>query len=233
VVVASDFEHSRLQTYNAKCRIETIPLPYEVDLRPADPMAFRRANNLEGKMIVLFLGRIDPKKGLDNLINAVASLHPQFPELVLVLGGDDRSEYARRLEMTARKNGLDRRVRFLGHLGALAKRQALAAADILALVSENENYGLVIVEAAAWGVPVLTTTQVGAASYFARSDAAMIVEPSYPAVVSGLGRLLSDQHLRRRLSVAGRSVAGGVLSWDACARAQRTLRLTILRERAA
>jgi len=116
--------------------------------------------------LVLYLGRIDSKKGLGNLINGVAALQCRFPELVLVLGGDDRSYYARRLEASVTRRGLQSRVRFLGHLGTVAKREALVAADIFALVSENENYGLVIVEAAAWGVPVLTTTQVGVGSLF-------------------------------------------------------------------
>jgi len=114
-----------------------------------------------GKRVVLFLGRLHPKKGGDLLIEAFAELADSEPSLHLVMAGPDDSSGVRAgLEALAARLGVAHRITWTGMLGGSAKWSALKAAEVFALPSHQENFGIAVVEALAMGVPVLISDKV-------------------------------------------------------------------------
>jgi glycosyltransferase involved in cell wall biosynthesis len=229
-LTASQLESDRLQSYGASVHVETLPLPYLVSDAGADGDAFRMKYELQDALVVLFLGRVNYKKGLTYVVDALSTVVAMFPQTKLVLGGDDQSAYATELKEQVQRAKLSQHVRFLGTLSDSEKASALAVAAILVLVSDNENYGLVLFEAAWWGVPMLISDEVYIASLLEEAGAALVVKRRSAAVADGLMKLLGDAELRRSMGTGGRQLAGTVLSWDACAAEHGDLRRRLLRE---
>lgn len=128
--------------------IEAVVIPNSVEL-PPEPG--HRAWRPDGRLRLLFLSRLHPKKGLDLLLDAMERL----PDHVsLDVYGDGDEPHASRLRARA---GTMPRVRLHGAIDGAAKTAAFAAADLFVLPSWSENFGNVVAEALAHGVPVLTT----------------------------------------------------------------------------
>jgi glycosyltransferase involved in cell wall biosynthesis len=115
---------------------------------------------LAGKRIVLSLGRIHPKKGWDLLIEGFARVAAADPQLHLVLAGPDECGWQAHLERLARQQGVDGRLTWTGPLYGEMKWGAMRAAEVFAVPSHIENFGITIAEAMACGVPVLISDQV-------------------------------------------------------------------------
>ena len=113
-----------------------------------------------GTRIILFLGRIHPKKGCDLLIEAFARVAHRDPLLQLVIAGPDECGWQTDLVRLAAKMGVGPRVTFAGPLYGELKWGALHSAEVLALPSHAENFGLSVVEALACGVPALISNEV-------------------------------------------------------------------------
>jgi glycosyltransferase involved in cell wall biosynthesis len=103
----------------------------------------------------LFLSRIHPKKGLLNLIDAWARVRPSNWELCIA--GPDQANHLSAVSRLVHAHGLQHHVRFLGELWGEAKTRAFLESDFFVLPSFSENFGLVIAEALAHSVPVITT----------------------------------------------------------------------------
>ena len=115
---------------------------------------------LEGKRNLLYLSRIHPKKGCDLLIQAFANVADTDPGLHLVMAGPGDPQWVEKLKQQAHKLGVAQRVTFTGMLKGEMKWGAYDAADVFVLPSHQENFGIVVAEALASGLPVLTTYQV-------------------------------------------------------------------------
>lgn len=105
---------------------------------------------------LLFLGRIHPIKGIDDLLRAWSTLQSAFEEWELVIAGPGSDRYKAELEHLARYLRLER-VSFIGPLYGHAKLEAFRAADLYVLPTRSENFGMTIAEALAAGTPVVTT----------------------------------------------------------------------------
>ncbi len=116
--------------------------------------------SLRGKRIVLFLGRIHPKKGCDIVLDAFAEVAPRDPALQLVLAGPDQLGWSAQLRARARSLGLHERVSWPGMLDGELKWAALRAAEVFVLPSHQENFGVAVAEALACGTPVLVSDKV-------------------------------------------------------------------------
>ena len=116
---------------------------------------------LRGKRIVLFLGRIHEKKGGDLLIAAFAEVARDVAALHLVMAGPDELGHERaRLETLADRLGVRDRITWTGLLVGVDKWSALRAAEVFALPSHQENFGVAVVEALALGLPVIVSDKV-------------------------------------------------------------------------
>jgi glycosyltransferase involved in cell wall biosynthesis len=114
----------------------------------------------EGRRYLLFLGRIDPKKGCDLLLQAFAVVAPQHPELHLIMAGPAAWRWRDELQKIVDDAGLTERVHWPGMLRGDAKWGAFAAAEAFVLPSHQENFGIAVAEALACGRPVLISDQV-------------------------------------------------------------------------
>lgn len=192
-----------------------------------DPAPFRRL--VGGEPFVLFAGRLAKNKGLDTLVRAV----PMLPaDARVVLAGEDQGQRAG-LEKLARELGVQDRLRFTGHLTDELYRSALAAADVLALPSEWEAFGIVLAEAMACGTPVVATSVGGAPDVVGDGAGGVLVPYGDPArLADALSRVLTDRAGAHRMGAAGKERAFRLFSWDAVV--ERTLELyaEVAREKA-
>jgi glycosyltransferase involved in cell wall biosynthesis len=151
--------------------------------------------------LVLFVGRLNRKKGLDILLRALAGL----PQATLaIVGPDDHDGTLATVERLRDELGLRERVHLVG---ATPNPFALyAEADVLALPSRNENFGNVAAEAAAAGTPAVISDQCGVAE-FVRDRAALVVTATASDVRDAIAKVLEDEALRNRLAAEGPCVA--------------------------
>ena len=132
---------------------------------PADEGALRaqfleRFADLKGRRLLLFMGRIHPKKGCDLLIRAFARVAALDPRLHLVMAGPDQTGWQATLQQLAAELGIAARICWPGMLRDQLKWGALYSAEAFVLPSHQENFGLAVAEALSCGVPVLISDKV-------------------------------------------------------------------------
>lgn len=112
---------------------------------------------LKEKQWLLFLSRIHPKKGLDNLLYVWQLLAKKYSDWHLVIAGPDLIGYQDDLEQLTKELNIKKQVTFTGMLSGKLKASALSNAELFVLPTHSENFGIVIAESLAYGVPVITT----------------------------------------------------------------------------
>ncbi len=159
--------------------------------------------------VVLSLGRLAAKKGLDSLIRAFAIAGRRFSDARLVIAGPDDEGLRPGLEALARQEGVGERVVFPGMLTGADKLAALAAADVWALASHTENFGIAVVEALAAGVPTLISPAVNLAGAIERAGAGIVSETRPELFAGAISYLLEDEGRRAGYAERGRAFARG------------------------
>lgn len=169
-----------------------------------DAAAFRSRYGIgQNAPLVLSLGRLSHKKGLDTLVRAFAIVASTNNAAALVIAGPDDEAMTPRLRALARELGVEKRIVFTGMLRGAAKHDGLAAASVWALASHTENFGVAVVEAMASGLPVIITPDVNIAAE-ARTAGAAVVAPRTDAAFAGaISTLLRDD--ARRTALGGRA----------------------------
>jgi glycosyltransferase involved in cell wall biosynthesis len=187
-----------------------VPNPLDVDSFRELPAGDRfRARYLGGHRgrVILTLGRLAEKKGLDRLIAAFARIVHDVPDCRLVLAGPDDDGLEPSLRRLAVQVGVAERVHFPGMLTGEAKLSALAAATVWTLPSHTENFGVAVVEALAAGVPTVVSPAVNISAEARAADALIVAENTPDELAVALARLLGDEAERERLAVAGPAFA--------------------------
>lgn len=187
-------------------------VPLGIDLEDSEPPPqarehFRRSHlgGYDGP-VVLFLGRITFKKGIDLLIEAVAQVCMKI-DCRLVVAGPDDEELTPSLQTIAERCGIADRVTFVGPVFGEQRSAAFAAADAFALSSHTENFGVAVIEAMAAGCPVVVSRAVNLATEMTAADAGIVVDLTRESVADGLRSVLASSSLRDRMSRAGRDFA--------------------------
>jgi glycosyltransferase involved in cell wall biosynthesis len=156
--------------------------------------------------LVVFLGRVTEKKGVDVLIKSFAHVLERQAARLAVVGPDDGGQRPR-LERLAEESGIGLQVDFVGGLYGRDRLAALSAADVWALSSHTENFGIAVIEAMAAGCPVAVSPEVNLAEEVGEANAGLVADAEPRAFAAVLLKLLSDPELRRRLSRTGREFA--------------------------
>lgn len=161
-----------------------------------DPGAQRQAfleayDHLRDKRVLLFLSRIHPKKGCDLLIQAFATACAGDDRLRLVVAGPDEVRWQVKLTDLADALGVSDRITWTGMLAGQVKWGAYRAADAFVLPSHSENFGMVVPEALACGLPVLITDKVNIWREIDRAGAGLIDEDTVAGATALLERWLS------------------------------------------
>ncbi|HXF52407.1 MAG TPA: glycosyltransferase [Dehalococcoidia bacterium] len=172
--------------------------------------------------VVMNLGRLSHKKGLDILVRAFARAARERSDAVLALVGPDDEGLTPRLRSLAASEGVADRIVFVGMLAGEEKRAALAAADVWALPSHTENFGLAVVEAMAAGKAVVISPAVNLASEISAAGAGLVRPQTPDAFAVALSELLADPGRREALGRRARAFARRY-DWSAVAPAWAAL----------
>jgi len=226
IVVSSEHErHALLGLYGARRdRIHVIPPGIDLGLfRPVDRGQAKAELGLEGRDVVLAVGRMDPVKGFDLLLRAAALL-PQLDGVQLVLiGGAEGDREHERLRSLASNLGLDGRVAFLGAVPQQQLPLYYCAASIVVVPSHYESFGFVAAEALACGTPVIASKVGGLPTIVRDGENGLLVPWRRPeAFAERIAWLLADHEMLGRLTSGARASVER-LSWASAA--ERTIRL--------
>lgn len=169
----------------------------------------------KGRQVILFLSRLDRKKGIDLLLPAFAEVHDANADTFLVLAGDGDAEWIEGLRAQAYRLGIAEHVSWTGFLDGEEKARMLASADVFVLPSYSENFGVAAVEALAYGCPVIVSDNVGIHRELERSEAGLVTHCRVADLAAALARLLSDAPLRERLRRNGKRLVERLFSAEA------------------
>jgi glycosyltransferase involved in cell wall biosynthesis len=153
--------------------------------------------------VVLYLGRISHKKGLDLLIEAFADVQREVEGALLEIAGPDDEDLTPALRTLAWKLEIERRVRFTGMLSATKRLAAFRRASLVVLPSKTENFGTTVIEAMAAGVPVVISPEVNLAPEIERAGAGIVSDRNPASLAAAITALLTDANARVRLAEAG------------------------------
>jgi len=177
--------------------------------RPGDRVLLRERLGISvGDIVLLFVGNEFARKGLKTLIEAL-SLLPGIPVRLIVAGADD----PRPFQTLSARLGVDSGIRFLGTVAHPERLYAIA--DMFVLPTLYEPFGLVIVEAMAAGIPVITYRHAGAVEDFTDEREALLLEDVQSAteLARRIRRLIEDQKLSRKIAQQGRQAVQS-LDWN-------------------
>jgi glycosyltransferase involved in cell wall biosynthesis len=174
--------------------------PRALPVGSAKETFFSKFPALRSTRNLLYLSRIHPKKGCDLLIRAFAAVASSDPQLHLVMAGPDETGWQSALTAEAQQLGIAGRVTFTGMLKAEMKWGAYDAAEAFVLPSHQENFGIVVAEALASSVPVLTTFNVNIWREIQDASAGFIDEDTQAGTERSLNRWLSlDQAQKQEM----------------------------------
>lgn len=202
VLVLSREEQRHWQAACPGTPVHVVRNPFLPPAVPPPPAPRQRLGVPEHVPVVLYVGRLQPLKGIDDLLVAAARAFAHRPAHLLIVGeGPERAA----LERQASAPGLRGSVTFTGHVAGETLAAAYAAADVFALASRSEGFPTAILEAMAAGLPIVTTAIRGMRDHLQEGSNGLLVAPGDPAALAAaLGRLLADADLRARMGAANR-----------------------------
>lgn len=183
---------------------------------PSRELFLERYPHLRGKRLLLYLGRINFKKGFEVLIPSVQHLLKERPNLHLIIVGPDDGfgEVVRRL---ITQSGIVPHVTFTGMLSGSDKLAAFAAAELFVLPSYSENFGIAVIEALACGLPVCISDRVNIWREVVQAGAGLASPPEIAPFSNALGDLLATSSRNDERGIAGKRLVQERYTWTAVA----------------
>lgn len=195
-------------------------VPNGVDVEKFKPMD-KRPNlskylGIEGKEVVLFVGRLIPRKGLNYLIDAAKTVIKQRNETLFVIAGDGPLKGT--LMNDVRRANLGMNIVFLGDVSEEELPMFYGCSDVFVLPSVQEGQGIVLLEAQASGKPVVAFNLSGVAETVLNKETGLLVEPNSNMLAEAILKLLENESTRIRMGEKGRDYILNNFTWDMCAR---------------
>jgi D-inositol-3-phosphate glycosyltransferase len=204
-------------------------IPPGVDISRFYPIPSDEAKAFIGvpknEKMLLFVGRIEPLKGIDKIIHAIANLHKgdilsSCPHYLIIIGGEPNApskvmnQEMRRLQLLSRRLGVDNLVLFLGRQSQDTLPYYYSAAEITLVPSHYESFGLVALEAMACGTPVIAT-QVGGLSYLVKNGLTGFTVPDDDpqGLEQSITQLICKDEIRATMSANAIAYANS-FSWE-------------------
>jgi glycosyltransferase involved in cell wall biosynthesis len=173
--------------------------------------------NLSDKFVILFVSKLTAShryKGLIYLLKAIARIHTKFPEIRLfVIGKGELRPY---YEELSRKFRIDNKVTFTGFIREETLKKYYTLADLLVLpsIAKLEGFGMVALEALAFGTPVITTDIAGVSEVLTKEKCGIVVESRNSiALAQAIKKFLLDKEHANELSFRGRNVIAQKYNW--------------------
>ena len=197
-----------LRDYGVSCPAEVIPTGIDLDeMRGGDGARFRQRFGIPSQRPVLVhVGRLAFEKNISFLIDVLQHLTREFPDIVMVLAGEGPAEDSLKKEVA--KRGLTDNMLFVGYQ---SREQDLCdcfrSGEVFVFASRTETQGLVLLEAMALGVPVVSTAIMGTKDVLRDGKGCLIAKEDVEHFVRKVTEVLKSATLRERLSETGRDYA--------------------------
>lgn len=201
-------------------KILKVPLGVSEDLMvPANGERIRKDLNIEGKCVILTVGRLVRRKGHENVIRALPALIKKNDKVCYLIVGE--GEYCAELEKLAAELHITDYVHFAGNVPGNELPEYYAACDVFAMASNDEpakglveGFGLVYLEAAAQGKPVVGHRSGGVPDAILHGQTGLLVDlGDGNALVDALTKLLSDKEYANRLGEQGKARVRNEMNW--------------------
>lgn len=169
---------------------------------------------LKDKKIILFLGRISFKKGLDLLIPAMKKIIAQRKDVFLVIAGADERGYLTKAQALCKLCGVKENTIFTGMLLGEDKLGAFFDSDIFVLPSYGDSFGVAVLEAMAAKLAVVITNRVGLAPDIQEYQAGMVTNCNSDKIAEAALSLLNNENLRKKMGENGKRLVEERFRWD-------------------
>jgi glycosyltransferase involved in cell wall biosynthesis len=213
---------------NLADRSYVVPPPFVPDTHPESDPARR-----DEKPMVLFLSRIHKVKNVEALLRAWEIVIREVPHARLVIAGQGPDALVSSLEALSERLGIEKTVSFTGFAGPAEKARLFAEAKVLALPSHHENFGLVVLEAIAAGLPVVISPEVQLGPFVTTHGLGLVSQTDPPSLAAALRSVMSDATLQRRVATQGESLVREHYSPEAIGPALMTMYVSALARRTA
>jgi len=186
-------------------------IPNGIDLlefnNPPQKEIFRKKYPfLKDKEVILFLGRVNWKKGLDILVRAFGKLARKRDDVCLLLVGPNESGYIDKVKKWLKSEGVLNKSFFTGLLKKEKKLEAFMGSDIFILSSYSENFGMAVIEAMACGLPVIISNQVGIYKEVGSAKAGLIINTDHNELYNAFIKLIDNKKESLEIGKRGRKL---------------------------
>ena len=210
-----------LRCYGVTTYAEIIPTGLQPEsFEPGNGDEFRKKYGIAlDRPMLLFVGRVAHEKNIGFLLQVVDRVRKDIPEVLFLIAGEGPAREG--LEHEVGKLGLSGNIKFIGYLDRNTElNSCYHSADIFVFSSRTETQGLVLLEAMAQGVPVVSTAEMGTRDVLREGAGVWIAEEELEDFSGKVIKMLQDQDARARLGEAGREYACG---WSSGKQAERML----------
>ncbi|NUS37855.1 MAG: glycosyltransferase [Lysobacter sp.] len=191
-----------LRRYGVRTPTTLLASGIEPGFEGGDGAAFRARHGIApDRPVIATISRLAIEKNIGFLLEVAARLVRERPELLFVVAGEGPAATA--LQMQATRLGLRDNVRFFGNFDRVTLRDCYRAADAFVFASPTETQGLVLIEAMALGVPVVSTAVMGTATVLRDAQGALVAPEDVEGFARCVLQVLGDETLRARLAAAG------------------------------
>lgn len=205
----SDMEAEHISQWQFKA--PSVLIPNGLDLQPYQTLPARgalrhRLGIPQDAPLTLYVGRLHQLKRITRTVEAFSTVAEALPDAHLVLVGPDEDGSGEVARAWVETHGLAERVHMPGILTGNELLQAYADADMLVLLSHSENFGMVVVEAMAAGLPVLLSQNVGLGSSVIQAGAGLVTDADTPQTEAAWIKLLTSPNQRAAMSIAAKNL---------------------------
>jgi glycosyltransferase involved in cell wall biosynthesis len=201
-------------SYKPKTQPKSFIIPLGVDLSGRTKVIDDNFSFPADKKIILFLSRIDPKKGLDLLIPALKRLYSVRNDFIAVIAGNGNAEYETRIRHLVESSGLNEVTHFVGFVDGEKKYHLLEKASCFVLPSYQENFGVSVIEAMGVGCPVVISDQVNIYHDVLSAGAGRVVRCEVDDVFIAIDDLLNNDAARHTMSINGQKLVSEKYNWE-------------------
>ncbi len=223
VIVPSSAMRHVLKNYGCKTPIHISPTGIQLEkFEAGDGMRFRRKHGIPSdRPLLLHIGRVAHEKNIGFLLQMVVRLKSTYPDILFLICGEGPAKKA--LEAQVVRLELSGNVMFVGYLERETELlDCYRAADVFVFASRTETQGLVLLEAMALGVPVVSTAVMGTIDIVTVEKGALVAQEEVDDFAAKVAMVLDDNALRQKMGDEGREYAK---SWGAPATAKRLLNI--------
>jgi len=194
LICTSVLEEEKIEKFGATVKTKIAPLPVSYSNQKGIREKFRDKYNFDkNDFVLLFLSRVDYKKGLNLLLPAIKNILQEKKNIKLIIAGTGDKKYEMKVNQWIDEYNLNGTVRCIGFISGQDKSDAFSGSDCFVLPSMNENFGIAIVEALNAGLPVMISTNVYIWNEIITKNGGWICDYSVGSVSKTIKNIIDDK----------------------------------------